>query len=104
MKRKVITPLPPADGMSVADALVVMNQTIVVTMGLQRTVDPNDAYDEWEANKDHILACVQVITAILEQSGDRLNEIAFHFPEGLALGGYHVKDLDINGRRDELRS
>jgi hypothetical protein len=102
MRRKVVTPLPAAEGMSVADALVVLNQTIVVTMALQRTVDPNEAYDEWEANKDHLLACAQVITAILGQSGDKLNGIDFSFPEGLALGGYHVKDLDLSGGRDEL--
>lgn len=100
MKRKRVVKLPIPKDMSVADVLVVMNQTIVVTMVMQRSIDPNEAYDEWEANKENILACVQIIERILEAYGDELNVLKLTLPEGVRLGGYHVSDLDLDGRGD----
>lgn len=102
MKRKRLIHLPAPADVSVADALVIIQQTIGVTMMLQKGIDPNDAYNEWEANKENILACSQVIQAILETVGKELSVIDFSFPEGISLGGYRVEDLDIFGSKDNL--
>lgn len=94
MKRKKVVPLPRPENMSVADALVVLEQTIIVTCVMQRGIDPNEAYDEWEANKDNLLACSQAIHSILETCGEQLNDLKFSMPAGLAIGGYHVDGFD----------
>lgn len=102
MKRKKVIKLARPENMSVADVLVVMQQTITVTMVMQKGIDPNEAYDEWESGKDNILACIQVVQAILAQHGDTLSGMDLSLPDGLALGGYHVADLDFLGRADNL--
>lgn len=102
MKRKKIVKLPATEGMSIADALVVCQQTIVVTSVLLKETDPNEAYNEWQEYKEHFLAVAKAIGSILEQSGEQLDVMAFHFPEGVSLGGYHVNDVDFSGERDGL--
>lgn len=102
MKRKRVVKLPAVGSMSVADALVVCSQTIVVTAVLLRETDPNEAYDQWQEYKDHFLAVSQTLSAILAQCGDKLDQLHFEVPGGVALGGYHVEDLDMDGARDEL--
>lgn len=102
MKRKRVIRVPKPDHLSVADALMVMNQTIVVTMVLLKDTDPNEAYDQWTEYKDQILACVQVVTAILEQYGGELDALLLTLPDGLGMGGYRVDDIDFSGNRDGL--
>jgi len=102
MKRKRVVKLPQPDNMSVADALVVIEQSIAVNVVMQRGIDPNEAFEEWEANKDNLLACSQAVHAILEQYGDSLDDFRLELPEGLGLGGYRVDDLDVFGKADRL--
>jgi len=102
MKRKQVVKLPPVTGMTVADALVVVMQTVVVTAAIQRGVDPNEAYDEWIDNLDGLLAIPLALKAILDQYGDALNEMGFRPPRDLQLGGYKVADLDLEGKSDDL--
>jgi len=102
MKRKQIVRLPQAVDMTVADALVVVMQTVVVILALQRGIDPNEAYNEWEENKDGLLAVPTAVRAILDQHGDALNKMAFNAPNDLRMAGYKVEDLDLGGIGDDL--
>lgn len=102
MKRKQVIRVPKPDQLSVADALIVMNQTIVVTMVLLKDTDPNEAYDQWTEYKDQILACVQVVGAILAQYGEQLDLLSLSLPDGLGMGGYKVDDVDFSGKHDGL--
>jgi hypothetical protein len=102
MKRKKIVKLPATSGMSVADALVVCAQTILVTSVLMKETDPNEAYDEWQEYKDHFLAISKTLSSILEQHGVECEKLDFVVPEGVSLGGYHIEDMDFLNKRDEL--
>lgn len=102
MKRKKVVTVPAPEDMSVADALTVMQQTIVVSCVMLKEIDPNEAYDEWQATKDQILACVQITNAILQQYGDQFDLLRITLPAGVGMGGYRVDDLDLEGAHDEL--
>jgi len=102
MKRKKVIQVPTPDYLSVADALVVIQQTIVVSCVMLKGIDPNEAYDEWQATKDQILSCVQVIEPILSQYGDALDALRLTLPAGVVMGGYRVDDIDFEGKGDGL--
>lgn len=102
MQRKRVIKVPTPEAMSVADSLAVINQTIVVTMVMQKDVDPNEAYNLWEENKDQIMACVQIIDQILRQYGEQLDVLRLTLPDGVGMGGYRVEGIDVLGKHDGL--
>jgi hypothetical protein len=102
MKRKRLVKVPTPSDMSVADALVVINQTIIVSMVMQKDVDPNEAYELWEENKGQILACTEILASILNQYGEEISLLRLSIPDGVGMGGYRVEDLDLRGKRDNL--
>ncbi len=102
MQRKKVVKVPTPENMSVADALVVVNQTIVVSCVMLKGIDPNEAYTEWEETKDQILACVQITEAILQQYGDEIDNLRLTLPMGVGMGGFRVEDIDFGGKGDGL--
>lgn len=102
MKRKRIVKVPTPENMSVADTLVVAAQTIIVVAVTQKGIDPHEAYDEWQANIEPLLAVSQTLSAILEQYGDQLDVLKFTVPEGVGMGGYRVEELNLFGKDDGL--
>lgn len=88
--------------MSVADILVVCCQTLTVNLVMQRGIDPNEAFNEWEANKEQVLSVVQIINEILSRYGGEMDVLRLELPDGLGMAGYRVDDIDFDGKRDGL--
>lgn len=102
MQRKRIVKVPTPEGMSISDVLVVVCQSLTVNVVMQRGIDPNEAFNEWEANKEQILSSVSVLTEILKAHGELLDTLLVALPEGVGMAGYRVDDLDFLGKNDGL--
>lgn len=102
MKRKRLVKVPTPEGMSIADILVVVCQSLTVNVVMQRGIDPNESYTEWEANKEQILGSVQVLTEVIKSHGELLDTLLVTLPEGVGMAGYRIDDLDVFGKHDGL--
>lgn len=102
MQRKKIVKVPTPNHLTVSDAMVIICQSLTVNVVMQRGIDPNEAYSEWEANKEQILASVQVLTEILKQYGEQLDVLSISLPNGLGMAGYRVDEIDFSGKNDGL--
>lgn len=102
MQRKQIVKVPTPEGMSLADVLIVVCQSLTVNVVMQRGIDPNEAFNEWEANKEQILSCVQVLTEILKTHGELLDTLLITLPTGVGMAGYRVDEIDFSGKNDGL--
>ena len=102
MKRKRVVKVPTPDQMTCSDVLVVCEQTTVVLMNLLKSIDPNEAYDEWQHVAEGFTAIVEALDEVLAQHGEALDTLPVRLPVGLGLGGYRVEELGFGTSNGDL--
>jgi len=102
MRRKKVVKLGRPSEMSIAEAITVCAQTLIVISVLQRQTDPNEAYNEWMANLHSILTAAEVMQLAVNQYAEELSLLKVELPPHIVLGGYRVEDIDKMSDMDDL--